>query len=73
MPKDGEVSEDADAGSIGSFEDLRAYFDQKLSTKSLVKELESETNVTFKFSGNRKQFELNTETFEYVCQSLVFV
>ena len=29
MPKEGEVSEDANAGSNGSFEDLRVYFDQK--------------------------------------------
>ena len=31
IPKDGEVLQDANAGSIGSFEDLRAYFDQRPS------------------------------------------
>ena len=31
MPKKGEVSEDANAASIGSFKDLSVYFDQKFS------------------------------------------
>jgi len=74
MPKDVEVLEDANTGSIRSFEDLRAYFDRKFShlkcelsddqaksSSSLVKKLKSETNLTFKFSGNKKQFESNTE------------
>ena len=52
------------AGSIGSFEDLRANFDLKFShlrrelsddqarpSSSLVKKLKSEANLTFKFSG----------------------
>ena len=66
-----------------SFDDLGAYFDQKFShlkgefsddqarsSLSLVKKLKSETNLTFKFSGKKKQFEFNTETLEYVSQSL---
>ena len=37
--------------------------DQAKSSSSLFKKLsESETNLTFKFSGNKKQFEFNTET-----------
>ena len=73
------------AGPIGALEDLRAYFDQKFShlkseflddqarsSSSLVKKLKSETNLTFRFSGNKKQFEFNTETLEYK-QSLTFV
>ena len=69
-----------------SFDDLRAYFDQKFShlkgefsddqarsSPSLVKKLKSETNLTFKFSGKKKQFEFNTETLEYVSLSLAFV
>ena len=69
-----------------SFDDLRAYFDQTFShlkgefsddqarsSPSLVKKLKSETNLTFKFSGKKKQFEFNTETLEYVSQSLAFV
>ena len=71
---------------IGSFEDLKPYFDQKFShlkrelsdnqlksSSSLVKKLKSETNLTFKFSGNKKQFEFNTETSELTTQSLSFV
>jgi len=38
-----------------------------------VKKLKSETNLTFKFSGNEKQFEFNTETSELITQSLSFV
>ena len=69
-----------------SFDDLSAYFDQTFShlkgefsddqarsSPSLVKKLKSETNLTFKFSGKKKQFEFNTETLEYVSQSLAFV
>ena len=54
MPKAVTVSEDVDAGSIGSFGDLRAYFDQRFSnlkrellndqtksSSSLVKKLKS--------------------------------
>ena len=46
--------------------------DQARSSSSLVKKLKSETNLTFRFSGNKKQFEFNTETLEYK-QSLTFV
>ena len=46
---------------------------QAKSSSSLVKKLESETNLTFKSSGNKKQFDFNTETLEYVSQSLAFV
>ena len=69
-----------------SFDDLGADFDQKFShlkgefsddqarsSPSLVKKLKSETNLTFKFIGKKKQFEFNTETLEYVSQSLAFV
>jgi hypothetical protein len=75
MPKAGEFSENSNVVSVGSFDDLGAYFDQKFShlkrelsddqvksSSSLVKKLKSETNLTFKFSGNKKQFEFNTET-----------
>ena len=39
----------------------------------MVKKLKSQTNLTFKFSGNKKQFEVNTETLEHISQSLSFV
>ena len=71
---------------IGSFEDSKSYFDQTFShlkrelsddqlksSSSLVKKLKSETNLTFKFSGNKRQFEFNTETSEHITQSLSFV
>ena len=68
--KEGE--EDPKVISVGSFEDLKSYFDQKFShlkrelsddqlksSSSLVKKkLKTETNLGFKFSGNNKQFEL---------------
>ena len=82
--KEGEVDPKLISG--GSFDDLRAYFDQKFShlkrelsddqvksSSSLVKKLKSETNLTFKFSGNKKQFEFNNETLEQITQSLSFV
>ena len=82
--KDGE--EDPKAISAGTVEDLRSYFDQKFShlkrelsedqlksSSSLVKKLKSESNLTFKFSGNKKQFEFNIETLEHITQSLSFV
>ena len=82
--KDGE--EDPKAISAGTLEDLRSYFDQKFShlkrelsedqlksSSSLVKKLKSESNLTFKFSGNKKQFEFNIETLEHITQSLSFV
>ena len=82
--QDGE--RDPTAISVGSFEDLRAYFDQKFShlkrelsddqlksSSSLVKKLKSETNLTFKFSANQKQFEFNTETLDHTSRSLSFV
>ena len=62
MPKDGEASEDNNSASIGSFEDLRAYFAQKFShlkrellndqakfSSSLVKNRRK--GVTLLFSG----------------------
>ena len=68
---DKEGVEDPKVVSVGSFEDLRSYFDQKLthlkhelsddqlkSSSSLVKKLKTETSLSFKFSGNKKQFEL---------------
>jgi len=83
---DKEGEEDPKIISVGSFEDLRSYFDQKFlhlkcelsddqlkSSSSLVKKLKSETSLTFKFSGNKKQFEFNTETLEHITQSLSFV
>ena len=82
--KDGE--EDPKAISAGTLEDLRSYFDQKFShlkrelsedqlksSSSLVKKLKSESNLTFKFSGNKKQFDFNIETLEHITQSLSFV
>ena len=39
---------------------------RKLIIIPLVKKLKSETNLTFKFSGNKKQFEFNTEKLEHV-------
>ena len=83
---DKEGEEDPKVISVGSFEDLRSYFDQKFShlkrelsdnqlksSSSLVKKLKSETNLSFKFSGNKKQFDFNTETLEHITQSLSFV
>ena len=71
--KEGE--EDPKVISVGSFEDLMSYFDQKFShlkpelldnqlksSSFLVKKLKSEMNLTFKFSRNKKQFQFNTET-----------
>ena len=84
MPNDGECPEEPSTVSLGTFDDLKAYFDQKFSllkrelsndqvksSSSLAKKLKSETNLTFKFSGNKKQFEFNTETLEHVSQSLL--
>ena len=83
---DKEGVEDPKVISVGFFEDLRSYFDQKfshlkrelsddqlLSSSSLVKKLKTETTLSFKFSGNKKQFEFITETLERVTQSLSFV
>ena len=83
---DKEGEEDPKVISVGSFEDLRSYFDQKFShlkrqlsdnqlksSSSLVKKLKSETNLSFKFSGNKKQFDFNTDTLEHITQSLSFV
>ena len=83
---DKEGVEDPKVISVGSFEDLRSYFDKKFShlkrelsddqlksSSSLVKKLKTETSLSFKFSGNKKQFEFNTETLEHVTQSLSFV
>ena len=84
---DKEGVEDPKVISVGSFEDLRSYFDQKFShlkrelsddqlksSSSLVKKLKTETSLSFKFSGNKKQFEFNTETLEHLThQSLSFV
>ena len=82
---DKKGEEDPKVISVGSFEDLRSYFDefshlkrelsddQLKSSSSLVKKLKSETNLTFKFSGNKRQFEFNTETSEHITQSLSFV
>ena len=83
---DKEGVEDPKVISVGSFEDLRSYFDQKFSplkrelsddqlksSSSLVKKLKTETSLNFKFSGNKKQFEFNTETLEHITQSLSFV
>ena len=47
--------------------------DQAKSSSFLVKKLKSETNLTFKFSGNEKQFEFDTQTFEYISQGLAFM
>ena len=75
---DKKGEEDPKVISVGSFEDLRSYFDefshlkrelsddQLKSSSSLVKKLKSETSLTFKFSGNKKQFEFNTETLEHI-------
>ena len=76
---DKEGEEDPKVISVGSFEHLRSYFDQKFShlkhelsdnqlksSSSLVKKLKSETNLTFKFRGNKKQFEFNTETLGHI-------
>ncbi|CAH3172732.1 unnamed protein product, partial [Porites lobata] len=78
--------EDPKVISVGSFEDLRSYFDLKFShlkrelsddqlklSSSLVKKLKTETSLSFKFSGNKKQFEFNTESLEHVTQSLSFL
>ncbi|KAL9960191.1 hypothetical protein ACROYT_G033610 [Oculina patagonica] len=83
---DKEGEEVPKAISAGTLEDLRSYFDQKFShlkrelsedqlksSSSLVKKLKSESNLTFKFSGNKKQFEFNIETLEHITQSLSFV
>ena len=47
--------------------------DQAKFSSSLVKKLTSETNLSFKFSGNKKQFEFNTQTLEYFSQIFAFV
>ena len=38
-----------------------------------MKKLKTEMNLSFKFSGNKKQFEFNTETLEHLTHSLSFV
>ena len=38
-----------------------------------MKKLKTETSLSFKFSGNKKQFDFNTETLEHVTQSLSLV
>ena len=81
---DKEGEEDPKVISVGSFEELRSYFDQTLShlkrelsddqlkpSSSLVKKLKTQTNLSFKFSGNKKQFEFNTETLKHVTQCLL--
>jgi len=106
MPNDAQCPEEPNVVSLGTFDDLKAYFDQKFSqlkgelsddqvksssslmrfnevtpktaitilgVSSLAKKLKSETSLTFKFSGNKKHFEFNTETLEHVGQSLPFV
>jgi len=83
---DKEGAEDPKVISVGSFEDLRSYFDQKFShlkhelsdvqlksSSSLVKKLKTETNSSIKFSGNKMQFVFNTKTLEHVTQSLSYV
>ena len=72
---DKKGEEDPKVISVGSFEDLRSCFDQKFShlkgelsddqlksSSSLVKKLKTQTNLSFKFSGNKKEFEFNTDT-----------
>ena len=80
---DKEGQEDPKVISVGSSEGLRSYFDQNFShlkrelsddqlksSSSLVKKLKTETSSSFKFSGNKKQFDFNTETLEHFTQSL---
>ena len=38
-----------------------------------MKKLKTKTSLSFKFSGNMKQFDFKTETLEDVTQSLSFV
>ena len=38
-----------------------------------MKKLKTETNLSFKFSGNKKEFEFNTETLKHLTHSLSFV
>ena len=78
MPKEGEVSDDSNNVSVASIQDFRSYFNQKFSSKArafgrsrqIFVFLSQETNLTFKFSGNKKQFEFNTEMLKHF--SLVF-
>ena len=86
MSNDGNSTEPSSAVTEGSFLDLKSYFHQKFSylkrelsddqaksSSSLAKKLKSETNLNFKFNGNKKQFDFNTETLEHVSQGLSFV
>ena len=85
ISNDGNSTEPS-AVTEGSFLDLKSYFhqtfsylkrelsdDQVKSSFSLAKKLKSETNLNFKFNGNKKQFDFNTETLEHVSQGLSFV
>ena len=86
MPNNAEHPEKPNIISLDTFDDIIAYFDEKFShlkhklsndqvksSSSLAKKLKSEMNLTFKFSGNKKQFELNMETLEHISQSFSFV
>ena len=86
MPNNAEHPEKPNIISLDTFDDIKAYFDQKFShlkcklsndqvksSSSLAKKLKSEMNSTFKFSGNKKQLELNMETLEHISQSFSFV
>ena len=76
----------AQAHRVSTFDNLKAYFDQKFShlkhklcndqvksSSLLAKKLKTEMNLTFKFSRNKKQFEFNMETLEHISHSLSFV
>ena len=66
--------------------ELKAYFDikldflkrelaeeQKLSTHTISKKLKLDKEISFKFSGNKKQFNFNSEILESVEDSLQLV
>ena len=70
----------------GTVTELKAYFDikfdslkkeiseeQKLSTHSIIKKLKLDKEVSFRFSGNKKQFNFNSEIIESVEDSLQLV
>ena len=47
--------------------------DQKLSTHTISKKLKLDKEISFKFSGNKKQFNFNSEILESVEDNLQLV
>jgi hypothetical protein len=83
MEEDGEsVEPSADSTVV----QLKSYFDtkffslkkelaedQQYSSATLSKKLKLDSSVNFKFSGNRKQFDFNSEVLENLVQAGKFV